>query len=129
MGFHKSFIAWIKILYNDIISVCLINGHQSDPFAIRRGVRQGCPLSMILYIISQEPLYQAIKKTKQIQTFEIPCKQVKLLGFADDTTIFVKTELSIFYIFQILDYYEKASSIKLNIKKTRMFLGPMYLTR
>lgn len=72
---------------------------------------------MILYIISQEPLYQAIKQTKQIQSFDLPCKQIKLLGFADDTTIFVKTELSISYIFQILDNFERASSIKLNMKK------------
>ena len=121
MGFHETFISWIRILYEDIISVCLINGHQSDPFSIKRGVRQGCPLSMILYIISQEPLYQAIKQSKQIQPFNIPCRQIKLLGFADDTTVFVKTEGSISHIFEILKDYEKASSIKVNMKKTRVF--------
>ena len=76
---------------------------------------------MILYIISQEPLYQAIKQNRHIQPFNIPCRQIKLLGFADDTTIFVKTEQSITHIFQILDYYERASSIKLNMSKTRIF--------
>lgn len=121
MGFHTSFIAWIRILYRNITSVCLINGHQSEQISIKGGVRQGCPLSMILYIISQEPLYQAIKQTKQIQPFTIPCKQTKLLGFADDTTIFVKTEQSFSYIFQILEYYERASSVKLNMKKTCIF--------
>ena len=62
MGFNDIFISWIKIFYKNIVSVCLVNGHLGDAIKINRGVRQGCPLSMILYIIAQEPLYQAIKK-------------------------------------------------------------------
>ena len=72
MGFNDIFVSWIKILYRDIVSIVLVNGHQGDEFNIDRGVRQGCPLSMILYIIAQEPLYQAIKKTHQIRSLEIP---------------------------------------------------------
>lgn len=53
MGFDKSFISWIALLYRDIISVCQINGHLGNSFAIRRGVRQGCPLSMIVYVLAQ----------------------------------------------------------------------------
>ncbi|CAL4102396.1 unnamed protein product, partial [Meganyctiphanes norvegica] len=90
-------------------------------FAIKRGVRQGCPLSMILYVLSQEPLYLAIKHTKQIKPFDLPCRPTKLLGFADDTTIFVKNELSIWYLFGILEYFERASGIKLNMTKTKIF--------
>ena len=121
MGFDKSFILWIALLYRDITSVCQINGHLGNSFAIRRGVRQGCPLSMILYVLAQEPLYQAIRHTKQIKSFDLPCRQTKLLGFADDTSIFVNTEISIIYIFSILEYFERASSIKLNVLKTRIF--------
>ena len=69
----------------------MIDGHQSDQFAVNRGVQQGCPLSMMLYVLAQEPLYQAINQTKQIKLFDLPCKQTKLQGFADDTTIFAKT--------------------------------------
>ena len=76
---------------------------------------------MILYVLAQEPLYQAIKKTKQIKAIELPCKETKLLGFADDTTIFVKTEASIIFLFHILDYFNEASSIKINVRKTRIF--------
>ena len=74
MGFAESFILWIKMLYTDIESICLVNGHKTDPFKIKRGVRQGCPLSMILYIVAQEPMYQAIKKTQQIESINLPCE-------------------------------------------------------
>ena len=121
MGFDSHFISWIKILYSEILSVCLINGHQSESFNIHRGVRQGCPLSMILYILSQEPLYQAIKQTRQIEPIKIPSTQIKLLGFADDTTFIVNSDLSIIFIFNILKQFELASSIKLNTSKTKIF--------
>ena len=35
--------------------------------------------------------------------------------------MFVKTELSITYIFYILEYFEEASSIRMNVRKTRIF--------
>ena len=65
---------------------------------------------MILHVLAQEPLYRAIKQTRQIIPIKLPCRETKLLGFADDTTIFVKTELSITFIFYILEYFEEASS-------------------
>ncbi|CAL4255508.1 unnamed protein product, partial [Meganyctiphanes norvegica] len=109
-------------LYTDIQSVCLVNGHQSDPFKIERGVRQGCPLSMILYIISQEPLYLAIKESQHIKAIEMPCRPTKLAGYADDTTILVKSDICIMFVFTILKYFQLASSIQLNINKTK-FIG------
>ena len=117
MGFSETFISWIKLFYKDIVSLVLVNGHQGDTFKIRRGVRQGCPLSMILYIIAQEPLYQAIKKTHQIRSLDIPCQKKKVIGYADDSTFVVKSELDIIYIFTILKHFELASAVKLNTKK------------
>ncbi|CAL4248398.1 unnamed protein product, partial [Meganyctiphanes norvegica] len=62
MGFSNSFINIILIFYVDRTSKCLINGNLTEDFKIERGVRQGCPLSMLLFIISQEPLYTSIDK-------------------------------------------------------------------
>ena len=43
-----------------------------------------------------------------------------MLGYADDSTFFVRSDISIIYIFTILKHFELASSIKLNIKKTKI---------
>ena len=104
------------------MSLVLVNGHQGDTFKIKRGVRQGCPLSMILYIIAQEPLYQAIKKTHQIRSLDIPCQKKKVIGYADDSTFVVKSELDIIYIFTILKHFELASAVKLNKKRLKFLV-------
>ena len=120
MGFCLDFISLIKTLYNDILSTCLVNGHLGNPICIKRGVRQGCPLSMILYVFSQEPLYRAFKATNRIQTFNLPCRDIKMLGFADDTSLFVNSDLSLIFIFNILNYFGMASGIKVNTITTRI---------
>ena len=120
MGFSLEFISFIQMFYNEVVSVCLVNGHQGNSFNIKRGVRQGCPLSMLLYVLAQEPLYRALKASTQIQAIDIPCKETKLLGFADDTSIFVNSILSIISVFNILKDFGNASGIQVNNKKTKI---------
>ena len=47
-NFGVSFIRWVKVLYSDIPSCVINNGFASDLFEIKRGVRQGDPLSPYL---------------------------------------------------------------------------------
>ena len=51
LNFGNNFIKWISIMYNSISSQILINGHFSKDVNISRGVRQGCPLSPLLYVL------------------------------------------------------------------------------
>ena len=53
---------WVKILYNNVSSCVLNNGFGSEFFPVERGVRQGCPLSGLLFVIGIEILGRAIKK-------------------------------------------------------------------
>ena len=51
LGLGPNFISWLRLLYTDIHSQVLANGNLSDPFPLRRGIRQGCPLSPLLYVL------------------------------------------------------------------------------
>lgn len=48
----------IKIMYSETYSFLDIDGFLSTPLNISKGVRQGCPLSALLFIMSIEPLLQ-----------------------------------------------------------------------
>ena len=55
-GFEPEFRKWISILYNPQ-AVVQVNGKCSRDFAIERSVRQGYPLSHLLYVLALEPLH------------------------------------------------------------------------
>jgi hypothetical protein len=55
-NFGPSFCSWIKLFYTDVESAVVINGWTSTFFKPSRGVRQGCPLSPLLYVLCIEIL-------------------------------------------------------------------------
>ncbi|KAJ8402296.1 hypothetical protein AAFF_G00371610 [Aldrovandia affinis] len=56
----------------DISGRVVVNKHLSAPFDIRSGVRQGCPLAPLLYVIYLEPFPQAIRRNKNIRGYLLP---------------------------------------------------------
>ena len=65
-NFPENFIKFIKIIIYDIKSKVLVNGSFTKEINIKRSVRQGCPLSMLLYVLSLEPLTYFINNSKNI---------------------------------------------------------------
>ena len=53
-NFGDMFRKWISIMYADICSTVINNGHSSQFFNLNRGIRQGCPLSAYLFILIVE---------------------------------------------------------------------------
>ena len=54
--FGKSFIKWVRTIYNKAEACLSNNGWTSKPFEIQRGIRQGCPLSALLFLLVVEIL-------------------------------------------------------------------------
>ena len=53
-------------------------------------VRQGCLLSMLLYNIAAEVLANLINADKRIKGIQIGDHDIKIVNFADNTTIFLR---------------------------------------
>ena len=121
MRFPATTIKWIMTLYTNIQSLVLINGNFTSTFDICRGVRQGCPLSMMMFIIFQNPLYLAIEHSNKIKPFVLPDSSVIEIGYADDTNVMVSDEKSLTEIFKVLNDFEKATNSIINISKTRIY--------
>ncbi len=90
-GFGVKMIGWVRRLYEKAKSCIKINGVLTDKFELGRSVRQGCPLSALLYAISVEPLATLIKRDKRIVGIELPYGGMCIINqYADDTTITVR---------------------------------------
>ena len=65
-NFGSSFCSWIKLFYTDVESAVVINGWTSPFFKPSRGVRQGCPLSPLLYVLGIEILAINIRTSPNV---------------------------------------------------------------
>ena len=127
LGFGLTFTQWIKLLYTDIFSAVLVNGYSSDFFKPTRGVRQGCPLSPLLYVITMEVLAANIRAHPHIKGLELPRipRPLPVLSlYADDTSVVVTSDLAIITVFEVYSKFEKGSGSKLNLSKCEgLWLG------
>ena len=121
-NFPNNFINLIKIIYSNIKSKIQINGCFTNEFNIERSVRQGCPLSMFLYVLSLEPLISNINSNKKIKGIFIPNfkTEIKTTQHADDTTVIIKEETSYFYLKQEMKRFERISGSKNNEDKLQV---------
>jgi len=120
-GFGPNFTQWIKTIYNAVSSSVKVNGWLTAFIPLGRGLRQGCALSMPLYILTAEILAITIRASTEIKGLRPPnsTTDVKLSQYADDTTLLLKDTSSITHTFSILNLYERASGAKINRDKCK----------
>ena len=122
--FGNDFKNWVRILYSNISSCTINNGYASSWFKLERGVRQGCPLSRLLFVLAVETLSACIRSCKEIKGIQVANREIKLSQYADDTTTFCEDELSLGKLLDLLDIYGACSGLKLNTAKTEaLWLG------
>ena len=117
-GFGDNFIKWVKIVYTDTKSAVKVNGFLTSEFSIQRGVRQGCPLSALLYVLCAEVLGIEIRRNEKIVGYKYEgTKEQKLSQYADDACVVITSLDSLNELFQTLKKYEWATNAKLNKTK------------
>ncbi len=117
-NFGKNFIKWIKTLYTDPRIIVKNNGWMSREIEIKRGVRQGCPISALLFILCVEMLSIAIKDDKNIKGYVIDETELKVVQHADDSTLLLSSKESVKIAVRKIDEFTSVSGLKLNINKT-----------
>ncbi|CAN1292519.1 LINE-1 retrotransposable element ORF2 protein [Linum perenne] len=126
MNFPLQFIDWIrKCLTSSRFSVC-VNGASVGYFAGMKGLRQGDPLSPLLFVISMEVLHCLLNRVAKLNLypFHPRCKKLGIthLCFADDLLIFANGSMDgIKKISAILKSFYLLSGLKINPGKTDLF--------
>lgn len=130
-GFGDNFSQWIKAIISKSSSSINHFGWISEPFEVQRGIRQGCPLSPLLFILAAEILATKIRNS-EIKGIELKSNfkterkdySAKVSQFADDTSLFLKDKKDLEMALIIFYQFELISGLKLNKNKTQaMWLG------
>lgn len=117
-NFGPYFKNWVKILYNKPVCSVINNGISSETFEIKRGIRQGCPISALLFLLVAEIMAIHIRCDNNIKNININGCSPKIVQMADDTTIFVKDTASVKIVLDILNKFHQCAGLKLNTDKT-----------
>ncbi|GMI80386.1 hypothetical protein HRI_001707900 [Hibiscus trionum] len=127
MGFGSKWRNWIKMCIATAKVAVLVNGQPTNSFPISRGLRQGCPLSPMLFNLIGEALSVLIRKGMAIEIVEgIRMGDSNLvishLQFADDLMLLsTAKEEKVRNVKRVLRIFEIVSGLKLNMKKTKIY--------
>ena len=91
MGIEGTYINIVKAIYDKPIANIILNGEKLKAFPLRSGIRQGCPLSPLLFnIVFGSPSYSNQRKKKEIKGIQIRNEEIKLSLFADDMILYIE---------------------------------------
>ncbi len=121
-GFGDRWIRWIDGLLSSASSAVLLNGVPGIPFSCERGLRQGDPLSPLLFILCADVLFRMIQAAVDadlLPAVEFGDAKFHSLQFADDLLIFFDGTIESAAVLKvILDGFSASSGLKINFGKS-----------
>ena len=121
-GFGPVFIEWIRTIYSNASTKFKINGFLTEKNSLNSGVRQGCPLSALLYVLVIEILALQLRNNPNIVGFLVGGERIVSLHYADDAIIVMKQNACFKWAYKELQLFERASAAKINWSKTEGLL-------
>ena len=126
-GFSTTWCAWINQVITKGSVAIKVNDDVGHYFQTRKGVRQGDPLSPILFNIVVDMLAILIERAKENQQFKgvVPHlidDGLSILQYADDTILFMEHNLEQAKNLKLLlCAFEQLSGLKINFHKSELF--------
>ena len=112
------FIHWLQQLYSNATTTVLVNGFHTPLISLARGVRQGCPISSLLYVLVIEILALQLRQNQNIVGFTVGGEKIVSLHYADDAVIVIKQNCCFKEVYKDLLDYEAATGAKINLAKS-----------
>jgi hypothetical protein len=88
-GLPPRWIVWVRGILSSASSAVLLNGVPGKYLKCKRGVRQGDPLSPLLFVLASELLQILVNKAANINLLKAPIPQpttnFPIVQYADDT--------------------------------------------
>ena len=116
-NFGDSLRRWVSVFYTEIESAVVNNGFATNWIKPSTGVRQGCPLSPYLFILTAELMSNKIRQSSEVKGVSLFNSEIKLSQFADDTNLFCADLASVERGLDIIASFGDISGLKLRILK------------
>lgn len=119
-GLGDTFKKWIEIILKERKSCIKNNGYISSKFDMTRGVRQGCPISPLLFLLAIELFARNVREDKKIKgiKFHDTEDSKKIKQFADDTTLLLADIIDFREILSKIKDFTAFSGLRLNKNKS-----------
>jgi len=126
-GFGERWCSWIAHCISSVRFSVLVNGSPTGIFGSSRGLRQGDPLSPLLFVIVMEAFSKLFYVTVQrgfLSGFSVGSSSngvinISHLLFADDTLVFCGASPEhLLYLRMLLLSFEAVSGLKINLDKS-----------
>ena len=91
MGFSRRWINWISLLLSTASTRIILNGMPGRRICHARGLRQGDPLSPLLFVMAMEALNAMFRAADNLGLLEVLDGKIKERAFfyADDVVLFL----------------------------------------
>jgi mannosylglycoprotein endo-beta-mannosidase len=126
LGFGPRWCGWVSALLASSSTAILLNGARGQWYRHRTGLRQGDPLSPMLFILTMEPLQRLFDIAAEDGLLSPFCNRAARLRCsmcADDAALFVKlVRDDIATVAEILDIVGRASGLMVNHSKCAVYL-------
>ncbi|WKA11259.1 hypothetical protein VitviT2T_028778 [Vitis vinifera] len=129
MGFGSKWVGWMRSCLSSAKFSVMVNGVPAGFFPSPKGLRQGDPLSLYLFVMGMEVLDVLIRRAVEggflsgcnIRGGSEPPLHISHLFFADDTIIFCEARKDhLTHLSWILFWFEAALGLKINLAKSEI---------
>lgn len=121
-GFPTRWRNWIAAYLTTSSSRVLLNGTPSDPIPHGRGLRQGDPLSPLLFILAIDPLHRLLQEATDrglLSKLAGRTARLRLSMYVDDAVIFLNpTCMDVTNLGSLLRYFGETTGLQTNLTKT-----------
>ncbi|KAL4347887.1 hypothetical protein GQ457_17G013650 [Hibiscus cannabinus] len=130
LGFDSTWVSLILHCIKTISFTVRINGCFSQEFRPQRGLRQGDPLSIFLFLICTQTLFALLTAEQYSSDLVGLCAsrngpRINHLLFADDSLIFIRNSANeALRLKHVLHIYGQASGQRVNYDKSTIFFCP-----
>ncbi|KAF1329068.1 putative Pollike protein, partial [Globisporangium splendens] len=120
MGCGSEFVQWVRLLYTEPQAHLVINQNIQPVLFPTRGVKQGDPLSALLFLLTIEPLGNLLRSHKEFGVCLTEDHTSTSVFFADDTTLLGGSIASVQAQLELVEEYCNGSGAKLNLGKSNL---------